>query len=81
MNERKRPLPPNVKAELEEALYELGEREREVMNLRYGLRDDKRRWLNEVASELNITRDRVRFIENKALDKLKSELKEVLKML
>jgi len=57
--------------ELERALNQLNERERDILILRYGIRDGHPRTLKEVAGEFNITRERVRQIEIKALDKLK----------
>jgi len=57
--------------ELEKALSQLSPREREILILRYGIKDGHPRTLKEVAGEFNITRERVRQIELKALDKLK----------
>ena len=57
--------------ELDRALNQLSERERAILILRYGLKDGHTRTLKEVAGEFNITRERVRQIEIKALDKLK----------
>jgi RNA polymerase primary sigma factor len=57
--------------ELEKALNQLSPRERDILILRYGIKDGHPRTLKEVAGEFNITRERVRQIEIKALDKLK----------
>ncbi len=57
--------------ELEKALSQLSPRERDILILRYGIKDGHPRTLKEVAGEFNITRERVRQIELKALDKLK----------
>ncbi|MCS6937324.1 MAG: sigma-70 family RNA polymerase sigma factor [Candidatus Bipolaricaulota bacterium] len=57
--------------ELEHALNQLNEREREILKLRYGLEDGHPRTLKDVAKVFNITRERVRQIEIKALEKLK----------
>jgi RNA polymerase primary sigma factor len=57
--------------ELEKALGQLSSRERDILILRYGIKDGHPRTLKEVAGEFNITRERVRQIEIKALDKLK----------
>ena len=57
--------------ELDRALNQLSEREKEILVLRYGIKDGHPRTLKEVAGEFNITRERVRQIEIKALDKLK----------
>jgi len=46
-------------------------RERKVLVLRYGLEDGKPRTLEEVGREFNVTRERIRQIEAKAIRKLK----------
>ena len=58
-----------------EALSEMGEREQEVMRLRFGLDDGQPRTLEEVGSEFGITRERVRQIESKTLAKLRHPLR------
>ncbi|MDY0392686.1 MAG: sigma-70 family RNA polymerase sigma factor, partial [Candidatus Bipolaricaulis sp.] len=60
-----------LRDELREALAELEPREREILELRYGLLDGHPRTLKEVASQFEITRERVRQLELKALEKLK----------
>ncbi len=57
--------------ELERALAQLEDREKEILKLRYGLEDGHPRTLKDVARVFNITRERVRQIEIKALEKLK----------
>jgi RNA polymerase primary sigma factor len=57
--------------QLERALAQLDEREKEILQLRYGLEDGHPRTLKDVARVFNITRERVRQIEIKALEKLK----------
>ncbi len=57
---------------IDEMLSDLHEREREVIVLRYGLDDGHHRTLEEVARELDITRERVRQIEQRILRRLKS---------
>jgi len=57
---------------IDEMLSDLHEREREVIILRYGLDDGHHRTLEEVAKELDITRERVRQIEQRILRRLKS---------
>ena len=49
----------------------LTERERNVIKLRFGLDDGKTRTLEEVGKEFNVTRERIRQIEAKALRKLR----------
>jgi RNA polymerase primary sigma factor len=61
-----------VKREIEEVFATLSERERAVMALRIGLFDGEARTLSEVASELGLTRERIRQIEQDSLAKLKS---------
>ena len=56
---------------LVEVLSELSERERTVLELRFGLKDGYERTLEEVGRKLNVTRERVRQIEAKALKKLR----------
>jgi RNA polymerase primary sigma factor len=68
--------------ELDKALKQLGEREQQIIKLRYGLEDGHPRTLKDVARVFNITRERVRQIEIKALEKLKHpSRKEELKNL
>jgi RNA polymerase primary sigma factor len=57
--------------ELNNALNQLTDREKEILKLRYGLEDGHPRTLKDVARVFNITRERVRQIEIKALEKLK----------
>ena len=56
---------------LNEVLNELSEREREVVELRFGLKDGSRRTLEEVGKKFDVTRERIRQIESKALNKLR----------
>ena len=60
-----------LKEELSNALESLTERERQVVKLRFGLEDGRARTLEEVGKELNVTRERIRQIEAKALRKLR----------
>ncbi len=60
-----------LKDQLNRALDQLDEREREILKLRYGLDDDHPRTLKDVSLKFNITRERVRQIEIKAIEKLK----------
>jgi RNA polymerase primary sigma factor len=60
-----------LKAQLSKVLSELSDRERRVLLLRFGLEDDRPRTLEEVGKEFNVTRERIRQIEAKALRKLR----------
>jgi len=60
-----------LKAQLNKVLSELTERERRVIMLRFGLEDGRARTLEEVGKEFNVTRERIRQIEAKALRKLR----------
>ena len=60
-----------LKERLHEVLCSLKEREREVLTMRYGLKDGVQRTLEEVSRELNVSRERIRQIEAKALRKLR----------
>lgn len=57
--------------DLHRALESLTERERKVIELRFGLADGRERTLEEVGSAFNVTRERIRQIEAKALRKLR----------
>lgn len=57
--------------ELKAALSDLSERERRVLDLRFGLGDGRQRTLGEIGDEIGVTRERVRQIENEALQKLR----------
>ena len=59
-----------------ELLEKMSERERQILILRYGLRDGTFRTLEETAKSFKISRERVRQIENKALKKLKIFMEE-----
>ena len=60
-----------LKEQLEEVLGTLTEREQKVLILRFGLEDGRARTLEEVGKEFNVTRERIRQIEAKALRKLR----------
>lgn len=60
-----------LREELNDILMTLNERERKVLELRFGLVDGTPRTLEEVGKEFNVTRERIRQIEAKALRKLK----------
>ncbi len=61
-----------LKEELNEVLATLTEREERVIRLRFGLIDGRQRTLEEVGKEFNVTRERIRQIEAKALKKLRN---------
>ena len=60
-----------LKEHINEVLETLTEREQKVLRLRFGLDDGRSRTLEEVGSEFNVTRERIRQIESKALRKLR----------
>ncbi|MCQ2518176.1 MAG: RNA polymerase sigma factor RpoD [Lachnospiraceae bacterium] len=60
-----------LKEQLSEVLSTLTEREQKVLRLRFGLDDGRARTLEEVGKEFNVTRERIRQIEAKALRKLR----------
>jgi RNA polymerase primary sigma factor len=76
--EDKMAMPPSevatiglLRAQINEVLAELTDRERKVILMRFGLEDDRARTLEEVGQEFNVTRERIRQIEAKALRKLR----------
>ena len=60
-----------LKEQLDEVLSTLTERENKVLRLRFGLEDGRSRTLEEVGKEFDVTRERIRQIEAKALRKLR----------
>ena len=60
-----------LREQLCEVLHTLTPREEQVLKLRFGLKDGRTRTLEEVGKEFNITRERIRQIEAKALRKLR----------
>lgn len=69
-----------LKKKIEEVLGTLSDRERKVVELRFGLKDGVARTLEEVGAEFKVTRERIRQIEAKAIRKLKSpEFESVLR--
>lgn len=61
-----------MKEQVEKILCNLSEREREVLEMRYGLVDGRERTLEEIGTMYHVTRERIRQIENKALRKLQN---------
>ena len=66
-----RDLGDSLKEKLGEVLSTLTEREEKVLRLRFGLEDGRSRTLEEVGKEFDVTRERIRQIEAKALRKLR----------
>ena len=64
------------KEEVSELLESLSDRERQVIRLRYGLEDGKTHTLEEIGSMLSVTRERVRQIEARAMEKLRKNAKK-----
>jgi RNA polymerase primary sigma factor len=60
-----------LKEQVAAVLNSLTGRERRVLQLRFGLEDDRARTLDEIGKEFNVTRERIRQIEAKALRKLR----------
>jgi RNA polymerase primary sigma factor len=60
-----------LKEQVEDVLESLTDRERKVLQLRFGLDDGRSRTLEEVGKEFHVTRERIRQIEAKALRKLR----------
>jgi RNA polymerase primary sigma factor len=60
-----------LKERLQEVLTTLADRERQVLDYRFGLTDGYSRTLEEVGKQFNVTRERIRQIEAKALRKLR----------
>ena len=67
-----------LKEQIEELLQGLTERERQVLELRFGLKDGKTRTLEEVGRYFDVTRERIRQIEGKALQKLKKSARNLM---
>ncbi len=89
IEDRGAPAPADVAAQssmreqVDRALAHLSERERRVLELRFGLADGRPRTLEEIGGELSLTRERIRQIERKALGRLRgdshvAELRELL---
>ena len=89
IQDNKAPAPADIAAqssmteEIERVLGNLSDRERRVLRLRFGLADGRPRTLEEIGGELSLTRERIRQIERKALNRLRidknvGELRELL---
>jgi len=67
-------LPMDRKAltgHLTEILHELSPREQEILSLRFGLTDDEPHTLEEIGKKFSLTRERVRQLETRALEKIR----------
>lgn len=64
-----------LKEQLDEVLDTLTEREQKVLRLRFGMNDGRARTLEEVGKEFDVTRERIRQIEAKALRKLRHPIR------
>jgi len=64
-----------LKEQMQDVLDSLSERERRVLELRFGLVDGRSRTLDEVGEEFGVTRERIRQIEAKALRKLRHPIR------
>ena len=64
-----------LKERIAEVLRSLTPREREVIELRFGLKDGQPRTLDEVAQCYGITRERIRQIESRSLSKLRQPIR------
>jgi RNA polymerase primary sigma factor len=77
IQDHKAPAPADIasnqdlKAKIKDSLDTLSDRERDVLMMRFGLEDGRSRTLEEVGREFNVTRERIRQIEAKALRKLR----------
>jgi RNA polymerase primary sigma factor len=71
----------DVANEVERALAPLSDREREVLRMRYGLGTDREYTLEEIGRRLSVTRERVRQIESRALQKLRAAKRRELEEL
>lgn len=67
-----------LREQIDELLKSLTERERSVLCLRFGLKDGKPRTLEEVGKYFDVTRERIRQIEGKALTKLKKSARSLI---
>jgi RNA polymerase primary sigma factor len=70
------PSPPDtvihisLKEQIEEALKNLTDRETKIIKMRFGIGDEREHTLEEVGKQFNVTRERIRQIESRALKKL-----------
>jgi len=62
---------PTLREQIDEVLSTLTPREQQLLQLRFGLEDGRSRTLEEVGKQFNVTRERIRQVEAKALRKLR----------
>lgn len=67
----------SLKEQLNEVLHTLSDREREVLEMRFGLNDFKQMTLEEVGKYYNVSRERIRQIESKAFKRLQNSRKKI----
>lgn len=67
----------SLRDRLKEAMGELREKERYILELRHGFNDESPKTLDQIGKMMNITRERVRQIENIAIKKLKHKVKDL----
>lgn len=67
----------DMKENLDKVLNSLPKREKEILELRFGLKGNKPQTLEEIGRKYNVTRERIRQIENKTLEKIRKSRKNV----
>lgn len=65
------PMTPELRSKISEVMEVLNPRERDILCLRFGLGDGKQRTLTEIGKEYSLSRERIRQIETKAVQKLR----------
>jgi len=65
----------SVRAELRRAMLTLSEREAQIVEMRFGLADGNQMTLEEIGKRFNVTRERIRQIESRALSKMRTPIK------
>ena len=64
-----------LQEQIHEILHDLSEKERKIIELRYGIIDGVQHTLEEVGKEFGVTRERIRQIESKVHEKMRSNIK------
>ena len=65
----------SIRSELRRAMQTLSEREAQIVQMRFGLADGNQMTLEEIGKQFNVTRERIRQIEARALSKMRSPMK------